>query len=136
MERMISFLDKSYSLPEWNNIQSSMSDRLYNGSWIDSYQVDKFEPLFSKPCFFEHPAIMKYIEEDCKVSNSNVGNYYTWKPQHDDFIPWDPSQMCHMANGRNIMFVGDSLQQEFYFAFVSAQLAVTAIREQVLSWRV
>jgi hypothetical protein len=109
-----------------------MNDDLYNGSCIDSYQVDKFEPLLSKPCFFEHPAILKYIGEDCKGSNPNVGNYYTWKPHRDDFVPWDPSQMCHMANGRNIMFVSDSPQQEFYFAFVSAQFAVTAIREQVL----
>ena len=34
--------------------------------------------------------------------------------------------MCTVANGRNILFIGDSLQQVLYFEFVSTALGTTA----------
>ena len=103
-----------------------MDNLFFSGTWINSWQKKSFSPPYSTPCVFEHPNILKYVAEDCSLSNANVGSYYSWKPQNGNLAPWNPAEMCAVANGRNILFVGDSLQQEFYFEFVSAALATTA----------
>lgn len=125
----VSFLDWNHSFVLWQQLSYSFNLRLKNGLWIDSYTRNDFKPLYTQPCVDEHPAILRYVSFDCLRSSSSVGRWYTWRPFDEDLQPFDPAKMCLVMNGRTLMFAGDSMQYQFYFAFVSAVLKYTVIHQ-------
>lgn len=100
------------------------------GAWVDAYKTSGYEPLYTTPCVFEHPNILRYVfSAECLSSNANNRNWYTWEPNDEEgedvLGNWDPLQMCLLMQGRTILFAGDSLQSQFFFSFVATALSST-----------
>ena len=122
----IDFLGTYFSIETWNHTQQQLNTIFTNGAWDDAYKIPSYTPLYTAPCVFEHPNILRYVASaDCLSSNANKGNWYTWEPDDDALENWDSSKMCLLANGRTILFAGDSLQSQFFFSFVATALTPT-----------
>ena len=125
-QNMIAFLGKLFSLDTWNHTQHLLNAIFTNGAWVDAYNTPGYQPLYTAPCVFEHPNILRYVAADCLSSNANKGNWYSWIPDNGKVLEnWDSSTMCQFMQGRTILLAGDSLQSQFYFSFVATALSST-----------
>ena len=115
------------STDTWNHTQRQLNAIFTNGAWVDAYKTAGYHPLYTTPCVFEHPNILRYVSDECLSSNSNKGNWYIWEPDEGEEMleKWDSSTMCLFMNGRTLLFAGDSLQSQFFFSFVATALSST-----------
>ena len=122
----IAFLGKLFNIDTWNHTHHQLNDIFANGAWVDAYKTRGYKPLYTSPCVFEHPNILRYVSAECLSSNANKGNWYTWEPGDNEVLEnWDSSTFCMMMNGRTLLFAGDSLQSQFFFSFVATALSST-----------
>lgn len=135
----IKFFNKTISLEFWKNHQKDLDYFLNNGKWINAWNHPNYQPIYSRPCTFEHPYIFKYYQNNCFNSLGFSGYHYLWQPisikkeninshlskhiyKSKHLHLWSAENMCKILNGRNILFFGDSIQNELYFEFVSAMV--------------
>lgn len=153
--RVIKFLNHEFTLEEWVHHQTKLLHATTQGKWVDAWSVPHFKPIFSKPCIPEKPGFFKYITGPCLQSNSFRGYHYFWQhtptllssstssdilPQsnhaasarvlhtsHSNLLPWDAMVMCRVAQGRHIMLLGDSMQEQLFLTWVSGALAYAVL---------
>lgn len=102
---------------EWQKRQTSIHELNSLGMWVDAWSLDpNFEAMYSKACH----RIYKYSYEKCSLSSPNVGLQYTWKSHTQQNYPWNAQHFCRIMNGRHLMIVGDSLNEEMFFSLYSA----------------
>jgi hypothetical protein len=139
IKKSINFFNKSISFEFWKNHQNDLDYLLNNGKWINAWHHQEFQPIYNRPCTFEHPYIFKYYQGNCFNSLGFTGYHYLWQPKSikknnvkshlsnhvyksKHLHMWSAEKMCKILNGRNILFFGDSIQNELYFDFVSSMV--------------
>lgn len=120
----IEFFDHAYSHQRWDSIQNSLDETFSDGEFVDSWSIPNFIPMFWHPCVPESTFMLtKWVYGNCHDSESVRGNLWSWKPNkrksHYE-TPWSPENMCRLMNGRNLVFIGDSLSEQMYYIFLSA----------------
>ena len=140
----INFLGIDYDTSTWARLLLTLNDKFRNGKWqfraipfLDPNFANSTTMIGSKiydndihrlyfpwpnfPCFFEHPSILLYGKGHCSYASGNRAHYYHWTPNKSpESLNWNPLQMCKVLNGRNVLFVGDSMQSQFFFSYISA----------------
>lgn len=124
--RQFRFLGKEYSRTRWNEIKSFIHCMTNHGGWTKSSRLSGL--LYKQPCMWN-----RYAEGKCAISSlveNMVGLDYTWThpnnicafPGRPDITiePFDRDNMCRLLYDRNMLVLGDSIAEEFFFSFVSA----------------
>lgn len=124
----ISFLGYLFNVSQWHDYQSQLDSTFSDGQWKSAIEQPQFTPPYTQPCIFEHPFIMKYIHSQCYRSNYHYGKYFIWNAHKIRMNTWDAKKMCRVMNGRKILFLGDSLQSEFFYTFMSYAFASTVTK--------
>lgn len=137
IETNISFFNKSIPLLKWKTHINQLKLLFTHGTWINAWNHPQYQPYYSKPCTYENPFIYRFFEGKCFDSLGFMGYQYLWQPNRinkpksklskhlnktNHLHLWSAESMCNILYGRNILFIGDSIQNEFYFEFISAML--------------
>jgi hypothetical protein len=111
----INFFGTSHSDAEWSTIQNRVNLMSEKGSWKSAWKFPNFKPMFSRPCTDRN-----HIFQYCAGSNSNKGLEWTWTSDEVRQELWSPETFCQMAGGRNMMIVGDSLNNQLFHTLHSS----------------
>eukprot|EP01060_Flectonema_neradi_P017804 TRINITY_DN24644_c0_g1_i1.p1 TRINITY_DN24644_c0_g1~~TRINITY_DN24644_c0_g1_i1.p1 ORF type:complete len:425 (+),score=65.11 TRINITY_DN24644_c0_g1_i1:166-1440(+) len=93
-----------------------VNDAHLKGSWIydsDLIKLHNYDGLGTIPGCCGRAA--KYI-----TNTTRTAGFYRWQPEGCDLIPFSEKEFCLGLNGRNIMFVGDSLNELWHFSILHA----------------
>jgi len=96
---------------------------------VDARKVHGWKPKYDLPC----SAVFKYTLQACAQTMEVQGVSYAWRPHNHAKHKWhqfDMTGMCKMMQGRNLVLVGDSIQEEFYCALTGAMLSETLVEQQ------
>lgn len=120
----ITFFGKNYSWHEWNAERDYLHNLLTHGSWVDAWEAEvDYAPLYNHFCFWSvNNYLLKYTSKQCLDSPGMQGTRYIWKSSllGRTVAPWSLERMCKIMNGRNLLLIGDSLQEEIFYAAISA----------------
>lgn len=119
----IQFFGSSFNLDEWKKVQHQLDILFSEGSWVNAYSIEHFKPMYYHQCLWVTPFLLKYVLNDCYESEVHRGYRWYWKPQHHHLKAWSPETMCRLANGRNIMFAGDSLNEQMFYILLSSMMS-------------
>lgn len=107
------------STKKWQEIEMTMQCWMTNGAW--KIDTDKAEShLYEYPC-----TDLRYVHGICEPG----GNYsrkskFHWEvPQNSCDVEYsrvDQLKFAKLLSGERIMFIGDSITEEFYISFVSS----------------
>lgn len=134
----IHFLGRDYNRSTWDRLRKELATSFSVGKW--EYVTLEADSLTSIACTFEHPFIQKFKTGHCSIEEGNRGNMWRWKPEEEKAeasgLHWNSLEMCSALQGRNILFMGDSMQSSFFFTYVSVVLGTTlpprnATREEI-----
>lgn len=120
------FLGKNYSPTHWNEIKSFIHCMTNRGEWTKTSRLSGL--LYKSPCNWA-----RYVEGKCEITNlveNMVGLDYTWAhpnsmctfPGRPDITieSFDRDNMCKMLTDRNMLVLGDSISEEFFYSLASA----------------
>ena len=116
IDASIKFMGQTYALNNWIERKRGINTLLGRGKWIDAWNVQGYEVPYSDPCI----EILKYKYGNCYSSLPNQGRKLFWKPDGGFLKPWSSRTMCEMMKGKNLLVVGDSLSEEFFFSLLSS----------------
>lgn len=125
---------------KFEELKDLVDNLLTTGNWVNAWKVPHFKPLYALPCI----NVKGYTRDLCFSSLANQGYRWIWKPQliddrgaltisslspsetnsiHKHWL-WsyklETSEMCRIMKGRNLMFVGDSLNEENFWVLLSS----------------
>ena len=86
-----------------------------HGRWIEDSQA---KWLTKRPCQTE----AKFFSDFCAIANLHQRKSYTWRPTYGNIEEFSHQRFCAILGGRDILVVGDSLNQEFFHTVVAAML--------------
>ena len=109
-DNLIQFYGNNYTRIEWEGLQKTLDGLFSVGQWEKVTALGDI--LTDVACTFEHPFIEKYKTGQCSRQGGNIGNTWKWQPRWGE-MHWDPLEMCHLLRGRNVLFLGDSMQSSF-----------------------
>ena len=115
----IHFFNADYSRRIWDQKQQYLNNLFGNGKWIDAWSVPGYRIPYTDPCI----QITHYKNGKCMDSLPSQGRRMFWKPDDGFINSFSAETMCGMMNGRNILVVGDSLNEEFFFTLLSTMWA-------------
>ena len=118
-DNVIHFFGNTYKSNVWLKKQEYVNSIFGQGKWIDAWTVPGYSLPFSDPCI----QILHYKNGKCLDSYPSQGRRLFWKPTVGDLHPFSAETMCSMMNGRNVLIVGDSLNEEFFFSLLSTMWA-------------
>lgn len=105
---------ESRSLLTTSALQETINCWTHRGKWAMLLNSS----MYPSSCLHE----MRYSLGECQ----KVRPFYAWHIEKNTcmrpFLRWSPNSMCKILNGRSIMVVGDSINEEFYFSLLSAML--------------
>lgn len=114
------FFGEEMTVEEWKKRIHDVSALTSDGSWHSSWDLSHFRPLYSTNCH----AIDRYKYGTCTNSNGNTGTFFSWVPKNrSSYHHFNPKDFCELMQGRNILFVGDSLTEQFMLSLISGLLA-------------
>jgi len=127
-EDSVWFLNKSYSTSEWKEINEVIQCMSTNGEWV--YRGTHSGMLYDRPCMWN-----RYVTGKCNVSeleDKMHGLDYLWQAHIDcsngtmnKILPWNRESMCHLLRNHNVLMLGDSLQDEWFYSLTSALIRST-----------
>ena len=151
--KYVSFLEKKINLNHWEAYKSHLTKLLTIGDWVDAQRTMKdWKPLYDVPC----TDVPKYIGHHCAVSTATQGYAWAWNPhnisssshsEHSEHSEhgaqshhhhlhshhwrnWDVEGMCRVMNGRNLMLIGDSINEEFYSTLAASLLSEFFVQDR------
>ena len=132
----VRFLSSRHSRASWARLQAELDDLYSAGKWIhpnlSSPSSSSLSPAWGRSNYDRSCSLsQRFTRGDCVASLGFRGYRWRWQPSAPDDAPiesWSPSVMCKLASGRDILFLGDSLNEQLYLTWVSfawAQLPVS-----------
>jgi hypothetical protein len=120
----VNFFGRQYSWQEWDAQRDYLHNLLTHGSWVNAWDTEEdYKPLYNHFCIWSvNTFLLKYITNQCLDAPGMRGDKYLWKSSllGRPVAPWSPERLCKIMNGRNLLFVGDSLQEEMFYVAISA----------------
>lgn len=114
----VSSFDVTYNLTlkELLDIQQDISCITSNGTWIELESAEDVA-IYNHSC-----TDLRYIQGACSQVRQLPGAKFFWKPRcaSYEYKKFSKIEMCRMIIDLNILFVGDSLQEEMFITFMSA----------------
>lgn len=110
---VVTFLDREFRSEQWRAIQYKIKCWNMVGHWVKSSPHHR---MYTSTCI----STSRYINDACGSTNRT---YYHWDVESacgEYYQHWSSAEMCHLLSDRSIMFVGDSITEEFYYSFLSA----------------
>jgi hypothetical protein len=120
---LVTFFNHTFSRREFTSLQQQTDSLFSDGKWVNAYSIHGYKPMYYHQCIWTHQFLLKYILNDCYESEAHRGYRWYWKPSKKNLKGWYPDAMCKMINGRNIMFVGDSLNEQMFYVLMSSMMA-------------
>ena len=115
----IRFFGMNYTANVWRKRQEYINDIFGSGKWMNAWDTPNYSLPFTDPCV----QITHYKNGKCMDSNPSQGRRLMWKPLNGSIHAFSAETMCSMIDGKNVLVVGDSLNEEFFFSFLSAMWA-------------
>ena len=146
---LVMYITHSLTTPTHSSLIHSL---IIHSRWVSSYELNEhYKPPYTVACQWEGNILyslykhiichithhsflflysslghhLSYVEGLCFDTPYNQGQRSTWKPSGhlDQLLEFSNRDMCRIMNGRNIMFAGDSLTDEFFATLVSFMLS-------------
>lgn len=151
-QEKIHFFGREFPSDDFRFLQSHFNEIFSEGQFVNVWEAfgESYVPLFWRPCIYEYRYhVLRWMFGNCSDSEHNRGNIYAWKPnkrlhfshskhhhfrsntsfyqqhkfQHEGFLhQFSSDQLCRLMNGRNIAFIGDSLNDEMHLTLISAMM--------------
>lgn len=114
----VRFMGKTHQMKDWRRMKRHLHKLYSEGKWVEEALTGDLKIMYDRACTLS--AI--FTRGNCISSPSFQGYRWKWKPTREDtqWLNWSPELMCKIANGRNIMVVGDSLNEQLYYTWVSS----------------
>lgn len=111
----IHFFGNDYNSKQWDFIQQRI--QLWTNSSYGTWEISTNEStlIYKTPCCYEN---IKYVSNECSNSLVQPRIRYHWETQ--EYLLWSTKHLCNILSNKSILFIGDSLSEEFYLTFLSA----------------
>jgi len=138
-EKSVTFLNRFYSTSEWNAIDEVIHCMSTKGEWV--YKGKLSGMLYDRPCMWN-----EYVTGKCNISelvDKMHGLDYVWqahsdcsKGENNKILPvtWDRESMCRLLSNHNVLMLGDSLQNEWFYSLTSALIQSTFNHPEGKTW--
>ena len=129
------FFDINYGLNEWNEIQSNLRHHLTFGQWVNAWESIDYQPIYWRFCFWGVNSYLLrfFMGTMCFLSPGARGYRYLWEPSARKLHSWSQDTMCKIMNGKNLLLIGDSIQEEIFYALISSMSAYTIVPRRFLN---
>ena len=138
-EKSITFLNRSYTTSEWSAINEVIQCMSTKGEWV--YKGKLSGMLYDRPCMWN-----RYVTGKCNVSeleDKMHGLDYVWQAHTNCSkgginkilpIQWNRESMCRLLSNHNILMLGDSLQDEWFYSLTSSLIRSTFDHPEGKTW--
>jgi hypothetical protein len=125
---IVHYLGQTYTIQEWHSIHRVFQCWGKDGRWIDSaintsytdYRLPITRVYSNVNACDKSSPQMAHISNIWHTGPNECLKHHELDTPKHKFLQWNKEQMCKLINGRNILFIGDSLNQLFYLTLVSA----------------
>lgn len=112
----IQFFNKMWTIDSFEGLKKNVDCMLKEGQWVNFRQQ-----LFSKSCSSTEN---HYTAGKCDSQHYPRPSLdYSWETNelkcNNVLLPFSRERICKKMDGKNFMFVGDSIMEEFYATFMS-----------------